>query len=90
MGSFARKKKRLLQWQGRVARFYLEGFRAMTVGKTLWKVILIKIFILFAILKLFFFHDYLRENFSCDQQRSDHVLEQITGQDAMQVGEHNK
>ena len=60
-------------------RFYRDGFRRMTVGRTLWKIILIKLFVLFAILKLFFFPDFLQTNFSTDQQRADHVLEQLTG-----------
>ncbi|GAD04837.1 hypothetical protein PORCRE_533 [Porphyromonas crevioricanis JCM 15906] len=32
----------------------------MTLGKTLWLIILIKLFIMFAILKLFFFPNYLK------------------------------
>ena len=40
----------------RVWRFYIDGFRSMTVGKTLWAIILVKLFVLFFILKLFFFH----------------------------------
>ena len=40
-------------------RFYVEGFREMTVGRTLWAIILIKLFILFAVLKVFFFPDLL-------------------------------
>lgn len=63
----------------RIYRFYYEGFRAMTLGKTLWKIILIKLIIMFAVLKLFFFQDFLQKNFSTDQERADHVLEQITG-----------
>ncbi len=51
----------------------------MTLGKTLWKIILIKLFVMFAILKLFFFPDFLQNNFSNDQERADHVLEQLTG-----------
>lgn len=43
----------------RIFRFYVEGFRSMTVGKTLWAIILIKLFIMFAILKVFFFPDFL-------------------------------
>lgn len=39
-------------------RFYVDGFRSMTVGKTLWAIILVKLFIMFAILKLFFFPDF--------------------------------
>jgi len=50
----------------------------MTVGKTLWKVILIKLFVMFAILKLFFFSDFLQSNFATDQQRAEHVLDRIT------------
>lgn len=38
---------------------YADGFRNMTLGKTLWAVILIKLFIIFAVLKLFFFPDFL-------------------------------
>jgi len=51
----------------------------MTVGRTLWKIILIKLFVMFAILKLFFFQDYLGSNFSTEEERADHVLERITG-----------
>jgi len=50
----------------------------MTIGKTLWKVILIKLFIMFAVLKLFFFPDFLKTNFLSDEQRADYVMEQIT------------
>ena len=40
-------------------RFYLDGFRSMTLGRTLWLIILIKLFIMFFILRLFFFPNYL-------------------------------
>lgn len=43
----------------RVWHFYLEGFRGMTLGKTLWLIILIKLFIMFCILKPFFFPRHL-------------------------------
>lgn len=39
---------------------YYDGFRHMTLGKTLWAIILIKLFIIFAILKVFFFPDFLK------------------------------
>ena len=44
----------------RVVRFYIEGFRGMTLGRTLWCIILIKLFIMFAVLKAFFFPSYLK------------------------------
>ncbi len=50
----------------------------MTWGKRLWGIILIKLFIMFAILRIFFFPDILKRNFDSDQERSNHVLEQIT------------
>ena len=34
---------------------YYDGFKNMTLGKTLWAVIIIKLFIMFAVLKFFFF-----------------------------------
>ena len=43
----------------RIYDLYVDGFRHMTLGKTLWAVILIKLFIIFAILKVFFFPDFL-------------------------------
>lgn len=39
---------------------YVDGFRNMTLGKTLWAIILIKLFIMFAVLKVFFFPDFLK------------------------------
>jgi hypothetical protein len=38
----------------RIYRFYIDGFRSMTLGKTLWKIVIIKLIIMFAVLKLFF------------------------------------
>ncbi|HAN18481.1 MAG: DUF4492 domain-containing protein [Bacteroidetes bacterium GWC2_33_15] len=58
--------------------FYYEGFRSMTVGKKLWVIIIIKLFIMFAILKLFFFPDFLNSKFKTDEERSDYVIEQLT------------
>ena len=41
---------------------YYDGFRSMTLGKVLWTVILIKLFIIFVVLKVFFFPNFLKEN----------------------------
>jgi hypothetical protein len=63
---------------GRIIRFYYEGFRSMTIGKTLWVIILIKLFIMFAILKLFFFPNFLNSKFETDEERSNYVIERLT------------
>lgn len=62
----------------RIFLFYYEGFKSMTVGKKLWLIIFIKLFIMFAVLRLFFFPDILQENFSTDKERSNHVLDELT------------
>ena len=59
--------------------FYRSGFKEMVIGKKLWKIILIKLFIMFAILKIFFFPDYLNTKFHTDKEKGQYVLEQITG-----------
>lgn len=41
---------------------YYDGFRNMTLGKTLWAIILIKLFIMFVILKIFFFPNFLKQH----------------------------
>jgi hypothetical protein len=58
--------------------FYYDGFRGMTVGKKLWIIILVKLFIIFFILRLFFFPDFLNSRFSTDKQKSEYVLDQLT------------
>ncbi len=42
--------------------FYKEGFQSMTLGRTLWLIIFVKLFIMFFILKLFFFPNFLKHN----------------------------
>ena len=62
----------------RVWDLYYDGFRSMTVGKSLWVLILVKLFIMFAILKLFFFPNLLKENYDTDEERADAVRTELT------------
>ena len=62
----------------KILKFYIDGFRSMTVGKTLWMIIGIKLFIMFAILRLFFFPNFLKTNFENDSERSEYVIHQLT------------
>jgi len=60
-------------------RFYAEGFKGMSKwGKQVWIILFIKLFLLFAVLKIFFFPDFLQTRFDSDQERSNHVLENLT------------
>ncbi len=63
----------------RIVEFYLEGFRNLSPwSRTLWAIILIKLFVMFVIFKLFFFQNLLKTNFDTDEERANHVIEQIT------------
>jgi hypothetical protein len=59
--------------------FYYDGFRGMSGwGRRVWIIILIKLFIMFAILKIFFFQDFLGKHYDNDKERSEHVINQLT------------
>ena len=62
----------------KILMFYVDGFRSMTVGKMLWLIICIKLFIMFAVLKVFFFPNFLKSKFDNDSERSQYVIEQLT------------
>lgn len=61
----------------KIVTFYRDGFRTMTVGRVLWAVILVKVFVLFFVVRFFFFPDYLKTNFTTDQQRAAHVAGEL-------------
>jgi uncharacterized protein YpmB len=47
-------------------------------GRKVWIIIIIKLFIIIVILKIFFFQDFLNKNFNNDKEKSEHVLDQLT------------
>lgn len=49
----------------------------MQQGKTLWLIILLKLIILFLIIKPFFFPDILKTRFHSDDQRAAFVFQQL-------------
>lgn len=55
----------------------MERFRSMTLGKTLWAIILIKLFIMFFILRLFFFPNILQQKYDTDEERANQVIENL-------------
>ncbi len=61
----------------RVYNFYRDGFRNMEVGKSLWIIILIKLVIMFLILRVFFFKPEL-SSYKTDEQKASHVIENLT------------
>ncbi|HEX2920237.1 MAG TPA: DUF4492 domain-containing protein [Bacteroidales bacterium] len=62
----------------RIWLFYYEGFRNLSWwGKQMWLIIIIKLFIIFAILKVFFFHDFLGSRFETETEKGQYVMEQL-------------
>ncbi|MCF7823014.1 MAG: DUF4492 domain-containing protein [Candidatus Marinimicrobia bacterium] len=61
----------------RIFRFYRDGFKAMTLGRSLWKIIIVKLLIIFVIIRVFILPDFLQSNFDTDDQRAEHVLQEF-------------
>lgn len=59
-----------------VWNLYADGFRNMTWGRPLWGLIILKIVILFAILRVFFFQPVLSGK--TDSEKSEFVGERLT------------
>ena len=51
----------------KVFDLYYDGFRSMRLGRTLWAIILIKLFIIFVVLKIFFFPNFLKQHAKGDE-----------------------
>ncbi|MGE5395236.1 MAG: DUF4492 domain-containing protein [Candidatus Saccharibacteria bacterium] len=63
----------------KIFSFYKEGFTHMPLwARQAWLVIAVKLFVMFFILKLLFFPDILKTRYKTDQERSQHVLENLT------------
>lgn len=63
----------------RVFDLYYDGFRNMKLGRTLWTIIIVKLIIIFAVLKLFFFPNYLKQHAE-EGKESEFVATQILKQ----------
>ncbi len=50
----------------------------MKMGKKLWLLIAIKLFILLVVVKWLFFPDIMKTRFNTDAQRSSYILNQLT------------
>ena len=69
------KRMKLLK---KIFYFYFEGFTSMTWGKSLWLIILIKLFVIFFVMKFLFFSDNFEHKFRTDEEKGLHVLENLT------------
>lgn len=56
---------------------FRDGFKSMTLGKTLWTLVIIKLIIMFLILRPFFFPNYLNSKADTKEGKADYVREQL-------------
>lgn len=62
----------------RAWHMYRDGFRNLSSSsRALWVLILVKLFVMFAILRAFFFPNYLNTHTNSDEEKSDFVTEQF-------------
>ena len=61
----------------RVADLYVDGFRNMTLGRTLWVIILLKLVIVLVVMKLLFFPAFLSSNAE-EGREADFVMKEMT------------
>ena len=62
--------------------FYIEGFKNMTWGRPLWILIFLKVIILFAVLRVFFFQPVLAGK--TEEQKIEHVGMELIKQNVTQ------
>ena len=60
----------------RIINFYYEGFLNMRTGKTLWLVVIIKLVVIFLVLKLFFMPDILQER-AGEGNEPDYIMQRL-------------
>ncbi|MBI9053979.1 MAG: DUF4492 domain-containing protein [Bacteroidales bacterium] len=65
----------------KIFNFYVDGFKNQSKSsRKLWFIILIKLFIMFAILKVFFFKDFLKSKELNEKEKSEYIINNLTKQ----------
>lgn len=65
-------------WIHKAYRFYAEGFSNMTWGKSVWMIILIKLFLIFFVMKFFFFSNNPGDQLKSQEEKGAYYLENLT------------
>ena len=69
-------------------KIFWEGFISMSkLGKTLWIIVIIKLIIMFAILKPIFFPDFLKSQVNDESEKAGYVREQMIERSAFDSNE---
>lgn len=61
-----------------ILNIYLDGFKNLTLGKTLWKIIIVKLIIIFTLLNFFIYDKSLKSEYQTQNEKIDFVYKNIT------------
>ncbi|MCI2235578.1 MULTISPECIES: DUF4492 domain-containing protein [Helicobacter] len=67
-----------MRFLSKIFYLYYDGFRNMTLGKSLWLVIILKLLIIFGFLKIFIYDKSLKTNFQTQEEKSEFVSKNLT------------
>ena len=69
----------MLIFINKIWHFYIDSFTNVGKnGRRLLFIVAIKLIIMFGILKVFFFKDFLSSKFSDDKQKSEYIINKLT------------
>ncbi len=80
-----------MKWLKRIIDFYISGFKNMSLSsKKLWVIVFIKLFIMFAVLKAFFFPNLLNSKYSSEKDKANYVGIELINKKTVQDSEEQK
>ena len=65
----------------KIYNFYLEGFKNMILGKTLWKIVILKILVITLFLNYFIHNKTFKTEYSTTEQKVDFVYKNLISKD---------
>ena len=68
-----------MNWLKKFIGMYRDGLKNQSrLGRKLWLIVIIKLIIMFGVLKIFFFNDFLNSKFDNEKDKADHVVNILT------------
>ncbi|QDF28842.1 DUF4492 domain-containing protein [Halarcobacter anaerophilus] len=61
-----------------IINLYVDGFKNLTLGKTLWKIIILKLLIIFTFLNYYIYDKSIKSEYQTETEKIDFVYKNIT------------
>lgn len=66
---------------------FRDGFKSMTLGRTLWILVIIKLCIMFLILRPIFFPNFLNSKFEDKESKAEYVGQELIDNSTVEINE---